>query len=242
MKIWSSLLTFVAITLGMSASVTLHTYAQRGPGRFYCGTYKGNPATIANYPRLGNVVLFVWKTTDFGPQYPPRKRCEIISGRFQRANQNGTLNYIVEGRTQNGYSVLCASRSPVWIINPCPNSQILLTLRRGIDDPKYMIGKLAQMNSDVSTVDPLKHSAAILEESGDGRFVRLNVPRMLFYSESDYFYSESERQLSSRDKVQEIASNLTVLIFRSNLSASESRSGISGSGCIIAKNNNYSIS
>lgn len=177
----------LAISLGVSLitiMTNLPSLAQRGMATFFCGNYKGNPATIANHSRRGNVPLLVWKSTDFGSQYSPQTRCQIISERFQRTSENGTLNYIVEGRTPNGYSALCASSKAVWILDPCPESQILLTLRRGVDNPKYMIKKIGEMNRDVSTLSPLEQSG-ILEESPDGDFVRISVPRMLFYSQDE---------------------------------------------------------
>ena len=181
-----SLIKQLTISLGLGiASTMIHlpSDAQSNRARFYCGTYQGYPATIAGHPTRGNIPLLVWRTTDFGSSFSPQKRCDIISQKFEINNQNGTLQYIVEGRARNGATVLCASRSKkTWLMNPCPDSQILMTLRRGIDDPREMIKHLAEMNREVSSVDPLNHSG-VMQTSSDNQFIRLSMGHLMYFSQ-----------------------------------------------------------
>jgi hypothetical protein len=55
----------------------------------------------------GTVPIIRWKTNAFG-NYPPQKRCEEVSKRFQEAYDNGSLNYITNG-TINQQNVICTA-------------------------------------------------------------------------------------------------------------------------------------
>lgn len=64
------------------------------------------PTTVALTAR-GTVPIIGWKTNAFG-NYPPQKRCEEVSKRFQEAYDNGSLNYITNG-TINKQTVICTA-------------------------------------------------------------------------------------------------------------------------------------
>ncbi len=174
----------LAISLGVSLTAimtNLPSIAQRGRASFYCGTYKGEPATIASHPQRGEVALIVWRTNYFRQAgYDPQRRCWEVSSRFQRTHQSRILNYIVSGTT-NGYPVLCASQQGPknWIIN-CSSDRVLMTLRRG-DNSQAMIETIYELNQG-AFVSPVYHNAPILQKSPDGSMVGLNVVNMFSYS------------------------------------------------------------
>ena len=154
----------------------------RGRASFFCDRHNGSPATIVNHSKRGKLTFIIWDTLYFGDDYPPEERCRVVSARFQQTNINGDLNYIVSG-TLNNYPVLCASRSePTNQVINCSNERLLMTLQPG-DNSQAMIEHIAKLNRGRSSVDPLMHSANILQKSPNGSLVAIDVGIMLRYSE-----------------------------------------------------------
>jgi hypothetical protein len=65
------------------------------------------PTTYA-WTQRGKIALVRWKTEQF-PGYPPQKRCEEVSPRFQEAYESGTLSFITNGM-MNRQPVICTTR------------------------------------------------------------------------------------------------------------------------------------
>jgi hypothetical protein len=147
---------------------------------YYCGTHQGEPATIANNPRRGEVALIIWRSLRFG-SWTLEKRCEAVSARFQWMNENGTLRSIVPGKI-NGYSVLCAVPEITQnsAVIDCPSEQLLMTLGALNDhetpDVHAFIRQLLDMNRG-SSGEPIINSGA-LTIYGDG-YEAIDINRWL---------------------------------------------------------------
>ncbi|NES73127.1 MAG: hypothetical protein F6K24_52015 [Okeania sp. SIO2D1] len=117
--------------------------------RFFCGTreYRGRnvPATIVeNIQSNEEIIVILWKLDNyyFGEKYPPQKRCEIVSERFQNIYDKGGLKYIVptlESWVPNQeIPVVCGVKN---MINSCNNEDLLFTLESK-DDPNLVVKDL----------------------------------------------------------------------------------------------------
>lgn len=155
----------LAIASLSATNLTQPTTAQetRMPVRFTCASYQGSPATVVSHnTRSDSRTVIVWNTTDFGPEYSPQVRCDIVSERFDTINQNGDLRYVVEGRL-NGYPVLCASpNAPSNQPIGCSEDNLLMTLRR-TDNPQSVLEQLATSNTKTGDATPLMHNGTMLE-------------------------------------------------------------------------------
>lgn len=72
--------------------------------KFFCTQEKGVPVTKVRTSR-GNETFIRWVVTDF-KKFPPAQRCQIVSARFQRYYDNGSL-FINSRDNFNNYPVLC---------------------------------------------------------------------------------------------------------------------------------------
>ena len=98
-----------ALVVGISAVLSQPAQAQ-SRNQFYCGISEGKPATIVRTAR-GNVPLIVWSNEAFAASgWTPKRRCEDVSARFQRFNDNGQLRFMRAG-TFNSQQVLCIDRA-----------------------------------------------------------------------------------------------------------------------------------
>lgn len=147
--------------LVMGAAMHLPSYAQgtrRADGEFFCGSNNGIPATLVQHPNRGEVIFIRWTSDYFeGSGWTPQRRCEEVSKRFQKAQSQGTLIYIVPGR-MNGYDVICASRSAD---GPC--EEMLFTLKQKEDreaSPSEVIEQVVEIN--------LNSQAPPLAQTGNG--------------------------------------------------------------------------
>lgn len=175
-KLLAKLLTIPLIVSAVAVTGEQPSQAQSRV-EFFCGTYRGNPATIVRTRGRGDVALIIWKTTRF---YQPEERCRIVSNRFQKYQRNGTLNFIVPGYANNNY-VLCASRNrPTNQIQYCPPERILLTLASD-EDANDIIRNIYD-STQKAYVSPVEQSAPVLVESEDGTNVGLDVVNMFDYS------------------------------------------------------------
>jgi hypothetical protein len=158
---------FASLWVGFSSK----SVAQRQSSvTYHCGTHNGEPATIANNPRRGEVALIVWRTLRF-EQWSPERRCEAVSARFQRMNDDRTLGSILPGKI-DGYSVVCAVpeiTQNLAVVN-CPSEQVLMTLGAiGDSETPDVHGTIRQFlgMSRGTSNEPIINSAA-LTIYGDG--------------------------------------------------------------------------
>jgi Circadian oscillating protein COP23 len=96
---------------------------------FSCIQQGENYATIAKRDKRATPPLIIWKDTSFGDNYPPKKRCEIVSSRLSKAvaEQGGRLSTLklTHGKIGSN-SVLCYISHPNDV---CNSKNILLTLK-----------------------------------------------------------------------------------------------------------------
>ena len=126
----ASFLTTAALTLTTVAAFQSPSKADNTT--FHCGVWvtgpnAGVPVTFAQTP-IGAIPIINWVSHQFSDSgYTPERRCQEVSGRFQSAYNQGTLNYITTGY-KNGQPVVCTSSN-----NGGPCSMVLFTLKPGSD-------------------------------------------------------------------------------------------------------------
>lgn len=99
--------------------------------------------------------LFNWKTSYFGTEYTPEKRCQIVSQRLQSAadRNSGTLKGLeLKSGNLNGQTVICVIESGE---NRCTDRNILFTLNpENAKNPQAVIAKILTFaSSGSSTID-----------------------------------------------------------------------------------------
>ena len=66
---------------------------------FYCGKSKGIPVTFVRTQDSRKVTIVRWTSNAyFPPPWTAQRRCDEVSRRFQRSNDNGTLKNITTGK------------------------------------------------------------------------------------------------------------------------------------------------
>ena len=124
-KLLTKLLAGCAIALGATAALSRPSEAENR--RFFCDTDNhhslGNvPSTIARTTR-GDIPIINW-VSERTNGWTPERRCELVSQRFQRYYDNGTLKYIRTGNINN-HPVICVASSKG---GDCLERDVLLTL------------------------------------------------------------------------------------------------------------------
>lgn len=79
---------------------------------------------------IGNQSFLRWRDPSFPPPYSPLERCRMVSGRFNRFHNNGTLKYISTG-TLNRHPAICVA--PYRGASDCLPDGLLITLKPGTD-------------------------------------------------------------------------------------------------------------
>ncbi len=96
---------------------------------FACIQQGENYATIAKRDKRATPPIIIWKDTSFGDNYPPKKRCEIVSSRLSKAvaEQGGRLRTLklTHGKIGSN-SIICYISHPNDV---CTSKNILLTLK-----------------------------------------------------------------------------------------------------------------
>ncbi|MEM8779432.1 MAG: COP23 domain-containing protein [Cyanobacteria bacterium P01_G01_bin.49] len=135
--------------------------------KFVCGESfdpdGGNrlPTTFAWTPR-GKIAVVRWATKDF-PNYPPERRCQEVSPRFQAAYDNGTLNLLTNG-TMNNQPVICTTQD---VGDGC--NTLLVTLRPNDDSRQFLEQIVSLLNGE--KVGPPKHT--------NQRYVQIDIEEFL---------------------------------------------------------------
>jgi len=114
------------------ATTTSNQPSYAGNNKFFCAQEGNIPVTKVRTSR-GNETFIRWVVEDF-EKFPPLKRCEIVSARFQRYYDNGLL-LITSRDNFNNFPVLCiANRKGV----PCKSEDLLVTLKQGTDTGRVL--------------------------------------------------------------------------------------------------------
>lgn len=130
--------------------------------RFFCGTgeYQGRnvPATIVeNNQSNQEIIVILWKLDNyyFGKNYPPQKRCEMVSERFQNIYDRDGLKYVVatlETWVPNQkIPVVCGVKQ---MMASCNNEDLLFTLESS-DNPDLVVQYLINRRKIPSKNPPL---------------------------------------------------------------------------------------
>jgi len=117
--------------------------------RFFCGTgeYKGRnvPATIVQNTQLNEeIIVILWKLDNyyFGKNYPPQRRCEMVSQRFQNIYDRDGLKYVVATKEtwvpNQEIPVICGVK---YMRASCKNEDLLFTLESN-DNPDLVLQDL----------------------------------------------------------------------------------------------------
>jgi hypothetical protein len=134
-------LTQIVILAFLTALTTIATTNQPSHAEgttFYCGKSKGIPVTSVRTQDGRKVTIVRWTSNAyFPPPWTAQRRCDEVSRRFQRSNDNGTLKNITTG-TLRGEPVVCAGTS---LNAPCADNNLLFTLKRG-SDPSVTLSRL----------------------------------------------------------------------------------------------------
>lgn len=88
----------------------------------------------------GSMPLIRWSDRSFPPPFTPSQRCQIVSERFQKFDDNGTLKYIKTGRINN-LPVLCVA---AYKGGGCLPDGLLVTFKPGTDPNKTLVKLLDQ--------------------------------------------------------------------------------------------------
>lgn len=126
------MLTALAIALSATATISQPGTAQSRT-TFFCASSNGVPTTFARTPR-GNIPMISWRTATQG--WTPQRRCQEVTSRFQRHQDNGTLRFL-KADYRNGAGVICATASAS---ESCNASNVLFTVTQG--DPNSTLQKL----------------------------------------------------------------------------------------------------
>ncbi|NER36153.1 MAG: hypothetical protein F6J93_19575 [Oscillatoria sp. SIO1A7] len=126
---------------------------------FHCVTTAQGWGTIARRGRKKSQVPVInWNTVEFGPQYTPKKRCEIVSKRLTdvvAANGGGLGSLVLTtGKVSNGYHVVCYLTPGQ---SQCDLKNMLFTLKKdNAKNPSEVLTRLTnftQGKGTDSTVD-----------------------------------------------------------------------------------------
>ncbi|MFM6139387.1 MAG: COP23 domain-containing protein [Sphaerospermopsis kisseleviana] len=139
-QVWIELtqtVTLASLT-ALTTIVTINQPSYAEGTTFYCGKSKNIPVTFAR-TQDGRKVTIVRLTSNnyFPPPWTAQRRCHVVSRRFQRSNDNGTLKNITTG-TLRGEPVVCAGTKQNAA---CTGDNLLFTLKRGVN-PSATLRKL----------------------------------------------------------------------------------------------------
>ena len=100
--------------------------------RFFCD--ENGMFTTVNTER-GSLPLIRWTDRSFPPPFTPLQRCQIVSERFQKFDNNGTLKYI-KADTVNDLPALCVA---AYVGGECLPDGLLVTFKPGTDANQTLV-------------------------------------------------------------------------------------------------------
>ena len=114
-----------------------------------------------------------WEREDFsGNGFPPQKRCEEVSPRFQKAYDQGNLNYFTEGKI-NGQPTICTGNH---VGDKC--NTLLITLKHQ-DNAQQTLEQLSDIFLGYAT-GAISQSSGEIAYSDDNRmFIKVDIEEFL---------------------------------------------------------------
>lgn len=109
-------------TMAVASSTTIFAQpVQAQSNKFICEmSPDGVYTTYANTPD-GTKPVMRWESNYFPPPYTPERRCQEVTGRFNKFHSQGNLQSLTTGRINNS-NVVCAGIS-------CSSDNVLVTLK-----------------------------------------------------------------------------------------------------------------
>lgn len=145
------LLKQVLATLGIAiAAIAITVESSQAQDRFSCDT--NQMSTMVNTER-GSIPLIRWIDRSFPPPFTPQQRCEIVSQRFRKFDNNGTLKYI-KADTMSNLPVLCVA---AYKGGSCLPDGLLVTFKPGTNANDALVKILDRRVWAAG--DPLKFSS-----------------------------------------------------------------------------------
>ncbi len=147
-NLFISTITGLGILLG---TFWINTRPSNAQDRFFCDE-KGMFTTV--HTERGSLPLIHWIDRSFPPPFTPAQRCQIVSQRFQKFDNNGTLKYI-KADIINNLPALCVAAYPG---GSCLPDGLLVTFKPGTDPNKTLI-KLLDQRVWATGSDPIRLSS-----------------------------------------------------------------------------------
>ena len=121
------ILTHAAVTIGtVLSAIAISAESGQAQSRFTCDT---NQMSTTVHTERGSIPLIRWTDRSFPPPFTPQERCEIVSDRFKKFDENGTLKYI-KADTINNLPALCVA---AYKGGSCLPDGLLVTFKPGTD-------------------------------------------------------------------------------------------------------------
>lgn len=147
-KSLKNLLVANTIAIGFVATLSQSSAAQT-PDSYFCGTSKdGVPTTYLEMATGKRRAIVRW-VKNWNSNFPPQKRCEMVSKNFQQANESGELEYLTTKKVR-GQTIICSTRR---YGTPCNN--VLFTVNEA-QNPSEVIDDLEK--AGYTAVGPLVQS------------------------------------------------------------------------------------
>lgn len=168
--------TMLGLSLMIGAIVAGAESAQ-AQDRFACDT---NYMTTNVQTERGSIPLIKWTNRSFPPPYTPEQRCKIVSSRFKKFDDNGTLKYI-KAATINNLPALCVA---AYAGGECLPNGLLVTFKPGTDANQTLLRILDRRvwaaSGPVQLSSKDKPEAIISQVNGE---TYVNMERFLSFSE-----------------------------------------------------------
>ncbi len=128
------------------------TSASEPPTIFKCVQQGNGWATIAKRGSLTISPLITWDTPEFGPEYTPEQRCQIVSDKLTQfvADNGGKLGYLklIVG-SLNNLKVVCVVNDGQTI---CDDKNLLFTLnQKNSQKPQEVLDKIFRVSEGNAT-------------------------------------------------------------------------------------------
>lgn len=120
-NLYKQVLVALIVTVG---AIAINAESSQAQDRFSCDTNQMS-TTVAT--ERGSIPLIRWVDRSFPPPFTPQQRCEIVSQRFRKFDNNGTLKYI-KADIINNMPVLCVA---AYKGGSCLPDGLLVTFKSG---------------------------------------------------------------------------------------------------------------
>jgi hypothetical protein len=120
--------------------------------------------------------IISWQTTEFGSEYTPKQRCEIVNEKLAEgvARNGGSLKglQVMTGEARDGSPVLCYITPGV---GGCSSSNHLMNIPRGSNPRQALANLVGRLTDPVGTGLPVQNSeSAFVADFGDAVQRELN--------------------------------------------------------------------